>query len=110
MNFELFTIASFKREAKRLIKKYPSLRAEIEALGEALQENPLLGTALNNGFYKIRLGIKSKGKGKSGGARVITCVKVVAEKVYLVSIYDKSEQSDISEDQLEQLLTEIPES
>lgn len=65
---------------------------------------------MNDGFHKIRLGIKSKGKGKRGGARVITCVKVVAEKVYLVSIYDKSEQSDMTETELNRLLTEIPES
>ena len=110
MSYQVDTIAHFEREAKRLKKKFPSLKQEIDELIDSLEENSLLGTALNNGFYKIRLGIKSKGKGKSGGARVITCVKVVAEKVYLVSIYDKSEQSDISEDQLEQLLTEIPES
>ena len=110
MSYQVDTIAHFEREAKRLKKKFPSLKQEIDELIDSLEENPLLGTALNNGFYKIRLGIKSKGKGKSGGARVITFVKVVTEKVYLVSIYDKSEQSDISEDQLEQLLTEIPES
>ncbi|GHB84772.1 type II toxin-antitoxin system RelE/ParE family toxin [Persicitalea jodogahamensis] len=109
MNYKIETIASFKREAKRLIKKFPSLRAKIEELGEQLQENPFLGTALKNDFYKIRLGIRSKGKGKRGGARVITCVKIVAETVYLVSIYDKSEQSDISDSTLENLLNEIPE-
>ena len=62
---------------------------------------------MRDGFYKIRLGIKSKGKGKRGGARVITCVKVVAETVFLVSISDKSEQSDIADGELTRLLTEI---
>lgn len=108
MSFKLETIDTFKREAKRLIKKFPSLRAEIEELGISLQENPFTGTALKNGFYKIRLGIRSKGKGKRGGARVITCVKVVAETVYLVSIYDKSEQADIADSILDMLLNEIP--
>ncbi|MEZ0611082.1 hypothetical protein ACAW74_21390 [Fibrella sp. WM1] len=56
----------------------------------------------------MRLGIRSKGKGKRGGARVITCVKVVAETVYLVSIYDKSEQADISDNTLDELLAELP--
>ena len=37
-----------------------------------------------------------------------THVKVVENKVFLVSIYDKSEQSDISEEELNQLLLEIP--
>ena len=63
---------------------------------------------MRDGFYKIRLGIKSKGRGKRSGARVITCVKVVAETVFLVSIYDKSEQSDIADAELTRLLTEMP--
>ncbi len=109
MSFKLETLDHFKRQAKRLIKKYPSLRIEIERLGSDLEQNPFLGTYLKNGFHKIRLSIKSKGKGKSGGARVITCIKVIAETVYLVSIYDKSEQSDIADHVLDQLLDEIPE-
>jgi len=62
---------------------------------------------LRHGFYKIRLAIKSKGKGKSGGARIITYVKIIAETVYLVSIYDKSEQSDVAESELDKLIDEI---
>jgi mRNA-degrading endonuclease RelE of RelBE toxin-antitoxin system len=108
MRFSVETIDHFKREAKRLIKKYPSLRSEIEDLGIELKENPFRGIPLRNGFYKIRLAIKSKGKGKSGGARVITYVKIIAETVYLVSIYDKSEQSNIAELELDKLIDEIP--
>ena len=78
-------------------------------MGGELTENPIKGTSLGNGFYKIRLAIKSKGKGKSGGARIITYVKIIATTVYLVSIYDKSEQSDISENELDVLFGEIPE-
>jgi len=108
MRFSVEAIDHFKREAKRLIKKYPSLRAEIEDLGTFLKENPFHGVPLRHGFYKIRLAIKSKGKGKSGGARIITYVKIIAETVYLVSIYDKSEQSDIAESELDKLIDEIP--
>lgn len=108
MSYKLATIDNFKREAKRLIKKFPSLRNEIEDLGKSLEENPFKGTPLKNGVYKIRLGIRSKGKGKRGGARVITYVKVMAETVYLISIYDKSEQADIADSVLDTLLSEIP--
>lgn len=107
MSFEVKTIDNFKRELKRLLKKYPSLREEIEKLGLSLADDPFQGTAMRDGFYKIRLGIKSKGKGKRGGARVVTCVKVVAETVFLVSIYDKSEQSDIVDAELTRFLAEI---
>ncbi|TLU99118.1 type II toxin-antitoxin system RelE/ParE family toxin [Dyadobacter luticola] len=107
MSFEVDTIPNFEREAKRLKKKYSSLKNELTLLIEELENNPLQGTPLKNSFYKIRLSIKSKGKGKRGGARVITLVKVVAQKVYLVSIYDKSEQSDIDEAELGRIILEL---
>lgn len=108
MSYQVETIENFEREAKRLKKKLPSLKQEINDLIDILEVNPFFGTHLRDGFHKIRLGIKSKGKGKRGGARVITCVKVVVKKVYLVSIYDKSEQSDISEAELIRLLNITP--
>lgn len=107
MSYQVETLENFEREAKRLKKKFPSLKQEINDLIGILEVNPFYGTPMQDGFYKIRLGIKSKGKGKRGGARVVTCVKVLAEKVYLVSIYDKSEQSDIADELLFKLLSEI---
>ena len=107
MSYRVETIENFEREARRLTKKYRSLKAEVSELIDNLEENPFLGVAVRDGFYKIRLGIRSKRKGKRGGARVITCVRVVAETVYLVSIYDKSEQIDISDETLDRLLTEL---
>lgn len=109
MSYQVETIENFEREAKRLKKKYPSLKDEILNLIEELEENPLSGTPMRDGFYKIRLKIKSKGKGKSGSARVVTCVRVISEKVYLVSIYDKSVQTDISDNELNRLLKIIVE-
>ena len=108
MSYRVETIENFEREARRLKKKYRSLKAEISELIDDLEENPFLGVAMRDGFYKIRLGIRSKGKSKRSGARVVTCVRVVAETVYLVSIYDKSEQTDISDETLNRLLTEVP--
>ena len=92
MNFSVETTDNFKKEAKFLIKKYPSLISELEELGKILSENPKTGIHLGNNVYKIKMAIKSKGKGKSGGARVMTQVKIVNEKIYLFSIYDKSEK------------------
>jgi hypothetical protein len=53
------------------------------------------------------LSIASKGKGKSGGARVITHIYVSGKVVYLLSIYDKSEQSTVSEKELIELVKAI---
>jgi hypothetical protein len=102
--YKIATIENFRKEAKRLIRKYPSLLNEINELGVQLSEDPKLGTSLGNSCYKIRLKIASKGRGKSGGARVITCVFVAETTVFLISIYDKAEKSDIFDDELNNLL------
>ena len=104
MSYKIELTETFKNEAKKLIKKYPSLRTEIIELGKELAENPTNGTPLGNDVYKIRLGIASKNRGKSGGARVISFVKIIDETVYLLSIYNKGEKDTISEKEIEQLL------
>lgn len=85
----------FRREAKPLAKKYRSLAREITELFESLKQEPIQGDFLPLGCYKIRLAIESKGKGKRGGARVITCFQTEDNE-----IYDKSEQDDISDKEL----------
>lgn len=103
---KLVVASNFDAEAKRLLKKYRSLRTELAELGRSLLENPIQGTPVGRDCYKIRLAIASKGKGKSGGGRVITCVKVAAETVTLLTIYDKSEQEDIPDKALTKLLAD----
>lgn len=98
---------SYSIEAKRLSKKYHSLKEDIDRLAQELAAHPKSGTSLGGDIYKVRLTITSKGKGKSGGARVITWVKVTATKVYLVSIYDKSEKENVSEKELRQLVKRL---
>jgi mRNA-degrading endonuclease RelE of RelBE toxin-antitoxin system len=90
----------FFRNAKRLTKKYFSLPQELAELGKSLKENPIQGESLGKDCYKIRLKIKSKNKGKSGGGRVITCVKIVDETVHLLTIFDKSEREDLAQGEL----------
>lgn len=107
MNYKVDTIAPFRKEAERLIRKYPSLKSELSEIGSRLSRNPRIGTSLGNNCYKIRLAVASKGKGKSGGARVITHYYVEANTVFLLSIYDKSEQESISDTELEKLLKYI---
>lgn len=104
MSYKIETIGPFRREAKRLIKKYPSLKAELASLGLKLAQNPILGTALGNNCFKIRLAIASKGKGTSGGARIITHLYIEEETVFLLSIYDKSETESLSNHHIKALL------
>ena len=107
MNFSIKITAKFKRRAKLLLKKFPSFKQDLSNLINSLESNPMQGTPIGNDCYKIRLAIKSKGKGKSGGARVITHVYVSKTTVYLLIIYDKSDQKNISDKELKELLNNI---
>jgi len=104
MSFNVYTTDFFDRELKKLSKKYPSVKNDYKALVDSLKEEPKQGQALGKDCYKIRMAITSKGKGKSGGSRVITCVKIVAGSVFLLSIYDKGDKETISDKELDGLL------
>ena len=78
-----------------------------KSLKDWLYANPQLGTDLGGGLRKIRMAITSKGRGKSGGARVITFTVVVAveeTEINLLYIYDKAERASISRKEIEELL------
>jgi mRNA-degrading endonuclease RelE of RelBE toxin-antitoxin system len=109
MVFSVDVTSNFKKEAKRLIHKYPSLKKEIDSLINSLATTPEQGTSIGKGCYKIRLAIASKGKGKSGGARIITHIQILKTKVYLIAIYDKSELGSLTSKELTSLLKMIPE-
>lgn len=106
MSYSIELSPNFQKEAKKLSKKYASLKAELAGLFTLLQDNPTTGISLGNGIYKIRIAIASKGKGKSGGARVMSFVKVTGTTVLLFSIYDKSDKDSISSTEIEALLKE----
>lgn len=104
MSFDVIATDPFERKLKRLAEKHKSIGSDLFAIIEELEENPTLGTPLGKNCFKIRLAITSKGKGKSGGARIITYVRVIQNTVFLMDIYDKSEQSTISEKELQMLI------
>ena len=104
MNYNIELSANFKKEAKRLIKKYPSLKIELAELFTKLEENPTTGTPLGNDIYKIRLAIASKNKGKSGGARVLSFIKVTQTTVLLFSIYNKGEVDNLPDKEIKELI------
>lgn len=101
------TSETFLADAKRLGKKYKSLLSDLDEFQKELKKNPFIGADLGKGLRKIRMAIASKGKGKSGGARIITYnIIQVEDKVYviLLTMYDKSEQESISDKELLKLL------
>ena len=65
MNYKIETLPIFDKQVKRLSKKYPSVKNDLNFLMKTLQVNPATGIPLGNNFYKVRLKITSKGQGKS---------------------------------------------
>ena len=109
MNYNIRTSSYFDVAAKKLVKKYPSFKEDLKAFRKALLENPLQGAELAPGIRKIRMAIKSKGKGKSGGARIITYNFVAAEmdgEIVLLLIYDKEDASTGKVNVLKQIIKE----
>jgi mRNA-degrading endonuclease RelE of RelBE toxin-antitoxin system len=104
MIYKVVLSPTFIKEAKRLIKKYPSLKVELKLFGEDLSQNPNQGIALGNDVYKTRLSIASKNKGKSGGARIIYFVKISNIEIILLTIYNKGEKDTISDEEIKSIL------
>ena len=113
MKTEIVITNNFSKEAKKLLKKYKSLKSELRKLNEELLENPKLGIPIGRNSYKIRLAVKSKGKGKSGGLRIITHLEInlqfdeVTNTLFLLSVYDKSETETISKNELARILSKL---
>ena len=106
MNYAIETTIDFESNFKRLFKKYRSMTDDLKQFKNELLQNPTMGVDLGDGARKVRMAISSKNKGKSGGARVITChvlVDIINTDIYLLTIYDKGEQDSISPKEIEYL-------
>jgi mRNA-degrading endonuclease RelE of RelBE toxin-antitoxin system len=110
MEHQFIPTPTFEKSYKRLKKKYPSIKTDLEEFQKEYNENPDIGSDLGGGFRKIRIAIKSKNKGKKGGARIITydmCIKTESKVVILVEIYDKSEISMLLDGEYEIALNDF---
>lgn len=104
MNYKIIPSDEFKKNIKKLNKKYRSIKQDIEMFADELILNPLMGTELGNNTYKVRVKNSDNNKGKSGGYRIITYVIDENYKIYLVTIYSKSEQDNITDIELKELI------
>ena len=110
MSFEIIPTPDFARSLKLLVKRHKSLKQDMFVFVESLKENPLQGKELAPNIRKVRLTITTKGKGKSGGARVITYVMAVSEKegrVYLIEIYDKADYDTVDVAVIKKMIAEL---
>lgn len=107
MSVDFKYLKEFERRAKALARKYKSFEKDYNTFLDSLEQNPFQGTSLGNGIYKTRMSISSKGKGKSGGARVLTYNIVETEQgltIVLLSIFDKSEIENVTDNYIKSLV------
>ena len=110
MSLEIVRSDYFTSEIKRLAKRYRSLDKDYEKFWERLMSNPLQGVEIAPHVRKIRMAIGSKGRGKSGGARVITLNALVTEQdgtVYLLLVYDKADASNVKMNVVREIIKEM---
>lgn len=105
---EIIVTDEFKRCAKPLAKRYKSFNQDFQVLLDELEKNPHLGTDLGMGYRKVRMAIKSKGKGKSGGATVITLDTLECDGcLYLLFVYDKSDADSVDIDVIKKIVAKM---
>jgi mRNA-degrading endonuclease RelE of RelBE toxin-antitoxin system len=107
MSFNIIILPVAEREIKRLNKRHRTFKKDFAGLVSRLQDDPSQGEPLGKDCYKIRLAIKSKQRGKSGGARVITYVHISKETVVILSVYDKTDTDTISDDDIIERLAAV---
>ena len=105
MNFEV--TPEFEKALKRLSKKYPSLKTDYLIFLKELEQNPTMGDEIFPNCRKARFAIKSKGKGKSGGGRIIFYFEIVRDRVILLFVYDKSEMENVQTAYIEQIMRTV---
>jgi len=97
----------FEKDVKQLAKRYKKIKQDLKLLKQQLLFNPTFGTSLGNDCYKIRIPNSSIPTGKSGGFRIITLVKIIDNKIILLTIYSKTEKENITKEELNSILEEL---
>ena len=109
-NITISVSDDFAKEAKRLAKKYPSFKQDYKDFLLSIKNNPLQGDEITKNIRKIRMAIKAKGKGKSGGARVITfniLTDIENGQVVFLLLYDKEDASTVKVNVVKQLVRDM---
>ena len=104
MPYKIVPTSVFKKQVKRLQKEYKHIKEDLRQLGIFLKANPKNGKPLGKKTYKIRLNSSDMKKGKRGGFRIITFVNDETKKVYLLTIYAKSKQTNITDQEIKEIL------
>jgi mRNA-degrading endonuclease RelE of RelBE toxin-antitoxin system len=106
---EIAFTPEFKRNLRGLAKKYPHIRSDVQPIIDQIQHGEFVGDQVQGTSYtifKVRVRNSDASRGKSGGYRVIYYLKT-ATAVILITIYSKTEQSDVSSARIKKILSEF---
>lgn len=107
MKYNVLALDEFKKNTKKLSKRYKRIKVDVLKLIEQLENDPHIGIQLFNNCYKIRVPNSSIPTGKSGGFRVITYFIDETSNVYLLTIYSKSDQNNIPDSKIIDLIQSV---
>jgi mRNA-degrading endonuclease RelE of RelBE toxin-antitoxin system len=109
MSFSVVLPQSFKRSIKHLSKKHPHVKNDVRVALQALTDTPTLGVLIPGGAGTRKLRVRSTDlqRGQSGRFRLIYALDYEAKRLYPLLVYAKTEQSDVTRRELEQLLADL---
>jgi len=107
MSYQIRTIPPFEKAARALAKRYRNLKKDLEQVTKSMEQDPYFGVAIpgyEGAVWKLRIANTSAKRGKQGGFRIIYFIEKTIETCYLLTIYSKTDKSDVSLKELEDLL------
>ena len=109
MSYDIYFCDSFKKAIKHFKKRYPNVTEDVSKAIRELQETPTKGDVIRGakGARKVRVANSDMNKGKSGGYRLLYyVVDEPTKSIYLVMLFAKNEQENISTKEVIELLKE----
>ncbi|CAA6804816.1 MAG: RelE toxin of RelE / RelB toxin-antitoxin system [uncultured Campylobacterales bacterium] len=106
MSYEVLVVDEFKRNVKKLFKKYKFIKQDLLPLVSSLEKDAFIGTHLGSNIYKTRVKNSDLG-GKSGGYRVVYYTHLPKNRIYLLTVFSKTQKANINVKELQPILKKI---
>jgi len=95
----------YKKAIKKLSKNYRNIELDVKKFLKSINTKDDLGIELKSNVFKVRIRNSDKNKGKSAGYRLISYLALVENELHLLYIYDKSSLINITEKEIDELIT-----
>jgi len=108
--FQVFKSATFLKTEKRLAKRYPSVSGDVEHFLSVVESPENLGIPLGKNIFKARIANKDAKRGKSGGYRLLSYLRLEEGRLILLYLYSKTDLANVTEEELDRIVLDaVPE-